>query len=216
MTELPDNDAESLDALRARRLLQLSILVAVGLSVAMVGYFADSNWLIFCLLTLGMGLLLLCHWLSRRGRIHLANIYFLYGLASLFGLLMWVSEGMKDVALLGFPALLVLAGLLVRPRALFTLLAAMLVYLVVLTLATDVFHWRSNGYTSPPLEQMRDALTILTVSGFAVWLISSDLQKLLIRLQAQIARYQESQAELTYLSQHDNLTGLANRTLGRE
>jgi diguanylate cyclase len=216
MTELPENDAESLDALRARRLLQISILVAVGLSVAMVGYFADRNWLIFSLLMLGMGLLLLCHWLSRRGRVHLANIYFLYGLASLVGLLMWVSEGMKDVALLGFPALLVLAGLLVQARALFTLLAAMLVYLVALTLATDVFHWRNNGYTSPPLEQMRDVLTILTVSGFAVWLISSDLQKLLIRLQAQIARYQESQAELTYLSQHDNLTGLANRTLGRE
>ena len=216
MTELPDIDAESLDALRARRLLQISILVAVGLSVAMVGYFADHNWLIFSLLMLGVGLLLLCHWLSRRGRVHLANIFFLYGLTSLVGLLMWVSEGMKDVALLGFPALLVLAGLLVRTGALFTLLAAMLVYLVALTLATDVFHWRSNGYTSPPLEQMRDVLTILTVSGLAVWLISSDLQKLLTRLEAQITRYRESQAELTYLSQHDNLTGLANRTLGRE
>jgi diguanylate cyclase len=216
MTEFPDNDAVSLDALRARRLRQISIFVAVGLAVAMAGYLADRNWLIFGLLLLGMGLLLLCHRLSRSGRIHLANIVFLYGLTTLVALLMWVSEGMKDVALLGFPALLVLAGLLVRTRALFTLLAAMLVYLVALTLATDVFHWRSNGYTSPPLEQMRDVLTILTVSGFAVWLISSDLQKMLTRLEAQIARYRESQAELTYLSQHDNLTGLANRTLGRE
>jgi diguanylate cyclase len=216
VTELPDNDTVSLDALRARRLFQISSLVAIGLSIALVGYLLDRNWLIASLLAPGIGVMLICQLLTHRGRIDLATTLFLYALALLVALLMWVSEGIQDVALLGFPALLIMAGLLVRARAFFLLLAAMVVYLVVLTLATEVFHWRSNGYRSPPLEQLRDVLTILSVSGLAVWLILSDLQKALSRLQVQIASYRESQAQLTYLSQHDNLTGLANRTLGRE
>src|SRR3990167_7157768 len=88
--------------------------------------------------------------------------------------------------------------------------------LVFLNLATEVLHWRSTGYVSPPDEQLRDVLTILVVSGLAIWLILNDLQKALANLQLQIARYRESQAQLTYLSQHDGLTGLANRGLGRE
>lgn len=216
MTESLDTDAVSIDALRARRLFQISSLVAVGLSVAIVGYLVDSNWLILSLLLPGAGVMLLCQWLSRRGRIDYASNLFLFTLTVLVASLMWMSEGIKDVALLGFPALLIMAGLLVRARSFFLLLVAMVVYLVVLTLATEVFHWRSNGYISPPLEQLRDVLTILGVSGVAVWLILSDLQKALARLQTQIASYRESQAQLTYLSQHDNLTGLANRTLGRE
>lgn len=216
MTELPDNDAASLNALRARRLFQISSLVAVALSVVMVGYLLDGNWLIFSLLAPGVGVMLLCQRLSRRGRIDFAITLFLYALAVLVALLMWVSEGLQDVALLCFPALLIMAGLLVRARAFFLLLATMVVYLVVLTVATEVLHWRSNGYISPPFEQLRDVLTILGVSGLAVWLILSDLQKALARLQTQIASYRASQAQLTYLSQHDNLTGLANRALGRE
>jgi diguanylate cyclase len=216
MTESPDNDAVSLNALRARRLFQISSLVAVGLSVVMVGYLVDRNWLIFSLLAPSVGVMLLCQWLSRRGRIDFAITLFLYALTVLVALLMWASEGLQDVALLCFPALLIMAGLLVRARAFFLLLATMVVYLVVLTVATEVLHWRSNGYISPPFEQLRDVLTILGVSGLAVWLILSDLQKALARLQTQIASYRASQAQLTYLSQHDNLTGLANRTLGRE
>jgi diguanylate cyclase len=216
MTESLDNDAVSLNALRARRLFQISSLVAVGLSAVMVGYLLDRNWLIFSVLAPGVGVMLLCQWLSRRGRIDFAITLFLYALAIMVALLMWVSEGLQDVALLSFPALLILAGLLVRARAFFLLLATMVVYLVVLTIATEVLHWRSNGYISPPFEQLRDVLTILGVSGLAVWLILSDLQKALARLQTQIASYRASQAQLTYLSQHDNLTGLANRTLGRE
>jgi diguanylate cyclase len=216
MTEPLDTEAVSIDALRARRLFQISSVVAVGLSVAILGYLVDRNWLILSLLLAGVGMMVVCLWLSRRGQIDMATTLFLYSLSTVVAMLMWVAEGIKDVALLGFPALLIMAGMLVRARSFFVLLAAMVGYLVLLTLATEVFHWRSNGYVSPPLEQLRDVLTILAVSGFAVWLILSDLQKALARLQVQIANYRESQAQLTYLSQHDSLTGLANRSLGRE
>lgn len=216
MNELADQDPDSIAPARARRLRQISGLVFVGLFIASVGYVVDGNWAIASLLLPGLGLMLLCLWLSHHGRTDVANLLFLFSLAAMVCALMWVSEGIKDVALLSFPALLIMAGLLVQTRAFFVLLGCMVAYLVLLTLATEVFHWRSTGYTSPPLEQLRDVLTILLVSGMAIWLILSDLQKALLSLQRQIARYRESQEQLTYLSQHDSLTGLANRGLGRE
>ena len=216
MDELADQDPHVIAPARARRLRQISGLVFVGLFIATIGYVVDGNWVIASLLIPGMGLMLLCLWLNHRGKTGIANLLFLFSLTTVVCALMWTSEGIKDVALLSFPALLIMAGLLVQARAFFVLLGYMVAYLVFLTLATEVFHWRATGYVSPPMEQLRDVLTILLVSGMAIWLILSDLQKALLNLQLQIARYRESQEQLTYLSQHDSLTGLANRGLGRE
>nr|WP_315496316.1 EAL domain-containing protein [uncultured Rhodoferax sp.] len=216
MKELAGQDPDSIARVRARRLRQISALVFAGLLVATTGYVLERNWSIVWLLLPGMGLMLLCLWLSQRGRTDAANLIFLFSLTSVVCALTWVSEGIKDVALLSFPALLIMAGLLVSTRAFFVLLGSMVAYLVFLTLATEFLHWRRTGYVSPPYEQLRDVLTILVVSGLAIWLILSDLQKALASLQLQITRYRESQAQLTYLSQHDSLTGLANRSLGRE
>jgi diguanylate cyclase (GGDEF)-like protein len=216
MNEPAAEDPDSIARVRARRLRQISGLVFAGLLVATTGYVLERNWAIVWLLLPGMGLMLLCLWLSQRGRTDAANLLFLFSLTSVVCALTWVSEGIKDVALLSFPALLIMAGLLVPTRAFFVLLGCMVAYLVLLTLATEVLHWRRTGYVSPPLEQLRDVLTILVVSGLAIWLILNDLQKALASLQLQITRYRESQEQLTYLSQHDGLTGLANRTLGRE
>ncbi len=216
MNEPAAQDPDSIAQLRARRLRQISGLVFAGLLVATTGYVMDRNWAIVWLLLPGMGLMLVCLWLSHRGRVDIANLLFLFSLTAVVCALTWVSEGIKDVALLSFPALLIMAGLLVTTRAFFLLLGCMVAYLVFLSLATEVLHWRSTGYISPPNEQLRDVLTILVVSGLAIWLILNDLQKALASLQLQIARYRESQAQLTYLSQHDGLTGLANRGLGRE
>ena len=216
MNEPAAQDPDSIAQLRARRLRQISGLVFAGLSLATTSYVLDRNWSIVWLLLPGMGLMLLCLWLSHRGRTDIANLLFLFSLTSVVCALTWVSEGIKDVALLSFPALLIMAGLLVPTRVFFVLLGSMVAYLVFLTVATEVLHWRSTGYVSPPHEQLRDVLTILVVSGLAIWLILSDLQKALASLQLQILRYRESQEQLTYLSQHDGLTGLANRSLGRE
>ncbi|HCX81697.1 MAG: hypothetical protein A3E00_00200 [Curvibacter sp. RIFCSPHIGHO2_12_FULL_63_18] len=216
MNEPAAQDPDAIVQARTRRLRQISGLVFAGLLVATTGYVLERNWAIVWLLLPGMALMLACLWLSRLGRVNFANLLFLFSLTGLVCALTWVSEGIKDVALLSFPALLIMAGLLVTARAFFALLGCMVVYLVFLNLATEVLHWRSTGYVSPPDEQLRDVLTILVVSGLAIWLILNDLQKALANLQLQIARYRESQAQLTYLSQHDGLTGLANRGLGRE
>ncbi|MDT7517041.1 putative bifunctional diguanylate cyclase/phosphodiesterase [Rhodoferax mekongensis] len=205
-----------IDTLRRRRLNQIASIVSSGLTVALIGYGMDGNWLLAQYLVLALASMLSCLVLNAFRKTNAATVVFLVSLTTLSSALMWVGTGINDVALLTFPAILILAALLVPPRIFFLLLGGMFCFLLFITLATHTFSWRVNGYVTSPWEDLRDSLTILTVSGLVVWLILNDLQKALHSLQTQIESLKESQENLTYLSQHDLLTGLPNRSLGRE
>lgn len=212
----PVGDTGLIDTLRRRRLNQITSIVSSGLTIALIGYGVDGNWVLGQYLVLALTSMLVCLILNAFRKTNAATIVFLVSLTTLSSGLMWVGTGINDVALLTFPAILILAGLLVPPRTFFLLLGGMICFLLFITLSTHTFSWRVNGYVTSPWEDFRDSLTILTVSGLVVWLVLNDLQKALHSLQTQIGRLKESQENLTYLSQHDLLTGLPNRSLGRE
>lgn len=202
--------------LRSRRLVQISSLVMVALGLAIAVYLYKGLWNVLPPLFGGLCMMLACQWLNRRDKVDGANMLMLLSLLATVSALMWISEGLTDVAMLAYPVLLIMAGLLVTRRYFFTLLGLMMVYMVVLTLATEAFGWRTNSSASSGYDLMRDALLMMMVSGFSVWIIVSDMHQALYRLKAQIDKYQESDRHLTYLAQHDNLTGLPNRSLGRD
>eukprot|EP01031_Cornospumella_fuschlensis_P001759 gene1759-2195_t len=76
--------------------------------------------------------------------------------------------------------------------------------------------WR--GVTTPgtDIDRLTDSVTILVVNGMLVWFLAYDMQKALMGLRVQIARFRESEKNLTHLAQHDALTHLPNRVLGSE
>ena len=216
MSNVDELELEDLQALRARRLFQISSLALFALSIAASVYFVNAKWNIFFTLLSGMVMMLLCQRLSRLGKTDWGNVTLLTSIFTMMSVLMWSNEGLKDVAFLSFPVILIMAGLLVKAWQFFSILAAMLVYMAFLTLATIEWNMRSNTELSTPLALWRDGSIILTTSAIAIWLIVSDLRQALTRVQQQIAKARESQKHLTYLSQHDILTGLPNRTLGRD
>jgi diguanylate cyclase (GGDEF)-like protein len=209
-------ELEDLQALRARRLFQISSLALFALSIAATAYFVSAKWSIFFTLLPGMAMMLLCQRLSRLGKTDWGNVTLLTSIFTMMSALMWSNEGLKDVAFLSFPVILIMAGLLVKAWQFFSILAAMLVYMAFLTLATVQWNLRVNTELSTPEALWRDGSIILTTSAIAIWLILSDLRNALDRVRQQIAKARESQKHLTYLSQHDILTGLPNRTLGRD
>jgi len=211
-----DLETESPQALRSRRLAQISAMVIAVSSVALVAYMLKGDWSVAAAICCNILTMLVARRLSHRGRTELASMILLGGLTLVVSALMWISEGLHDVVMLTYPVVLIMAGLLVSRRYLFVLLGFMLVYVVAITLATDVLGWRVDGEPSSGLELARDALLILVASGFSVWVIVNDLNLSHARLLVQIERFHESQKHLTYLSQHDSLTGLANRSMGRD
>ncbi|MDH4451135.1 MAG: bifunctional diguanylate cyclase/phosphodiesterase [Rhodoferax sp.] len=178
-------------------------------------YWAAGLWRVGLVLTLGAAGVaysthqgLLQH--SQRG---VAGI--LWVVWATISALMWLSEGLRDASVLAYPIILLLAGLLLGRKRYLRFLVAMLVFVVVLTVSTEVTGWRQNTSNSNNWELLRDVVIILLACAFIVWMTVADWRRMIAALEAQIESYRQSQAHLLFLSQHDALTGLTNRSRGR-
>ena len=207
-------DFDSTEQLRSRRLGQITTMTIVGLAIAAVQYFLAGQNETPQILSVGIGMMLLCKWLNRRGATPAASMLFVLALIAMLGGLIWNGEGLVDSALLALPAVLITAALLVRTRQL--LLAMVLILALVLTVALATA-WGLRVDRAPGLLLNRsvDTLVILIISAFAVWVVIGDLHRALDRLKVQVDQYHAAQENLTYVSQHDGLTLLPNRLLGR-
>ncbi len=201
-------------ALRARRLVQISSLTIAGLAIVTVRALTYQHWVEVAALAVGIVTMLLCQLMNRRGATEAANLLLVVALSTMVALLLWNGEGLRDSALLTFPAVLISAGLLTRPRHVVRLAVAMLLVVLAIAAATGA-GWRQDRVPDNLFDRAVDVLIILMISGFAVWVMVGDLHRVLARLKVELERYRKSQENLTYLSLHDSLTQLPNRILGR-
>ena len=204
------------NALRAKRLVQIATVVIVALCVLLPFFWLQMRWRVVFPMVWGIAMMLLCQVLARRGWINAASLMLLTSATALVSILMWVGEGLRDAALLAYPVILIMAGLLVGKKGFYGLWAAILAFVAFLTTATEVLGWRTSTAPSDPIELWRNVSVILAAGGLAVWIMVNDMHKALASLRAQILQVSASQKQLTYLSQHDALTGLPNRSMGRE
>ena len=202
--------------MRARRLVQIGRLVLVAESSTAAIYASHGQWPVALALTAAAAMAVICLMIARRDRQALGGGVLLASLTLLASTLMWISEGLHDVALVAYPVILIMAGLLGARRYFFIILAGMLAFISWLSLATYVWHTRTDNVAAGGLAIWRDTNIILLVSAAAVWIVIDDMQTALARLREQIVRFNESQAHLAYLAKHDVLTGLPNRALGRD
>lgn len=211
-----ETDSEFTRGVRARRLVQISSFVALIVLTGMVPYVQEARWeivgpMVFAALMMGV-----CQLLNRKGRTDLAIVVLLVSLMATSSTIMWVARGLHDPIVLTYPVIMIMGGLLMHKRAFIALLVSMLVYLVLLALATETFGLRVDKPPATQFSLMRDVILILLIGGVCVWVMVSDLHEALARLQEQMGKSQESQNRLAYLTQHDVLTGLPNRTLERD
>ncbi len=209
--DLPDLD---ISALRHVRLKQILVLLTVAIIISMVPYILIRDWFVTRWLGAMLVSLWVCGRIEARGRTEQASQLLLLSMFVMSASLAWNSDGLHDSTILIFPTILVIAALLVDRVTYLWLFALIVLYVVLLTLATDVWGWRHDENSSGELYFARDLLVILTVLGMTVRLISDDLQKLLRVLKRRIAQLETTKRELAHLSQHDGLTGLPNRVMG--
>lgn len=211
-----DPTLDTANALRTLRMAQISAMVAAALLVALPFFVYQARWKTVFPLLGGLTIAIICFGLNRRGHTARATLLLLSSITAMSWMLMWLGDGLKDAALLSFPVLLIMAGLLVGKRGYYLLWASMMGLLAVMTWATTQ-GWRASP-TLPrhPVELWRDVSLILFVGGLAVWTVVNDMHKTLLNLREQVVKVTESQKQLAYLSQHDALTGLPNRSMGRD
>ena len=214
MQEVVTPLGEAEQALRSRRLQQISGLTIAGLGVVALRALSNGKWDDAAIMGAGITTMLLCQSMNRRGATEAANLLLVLALTAMVSLLMWNGEGLRDSALLAFPAVMISAGLLTRPTHVVRLLMGMLLVTAILLIGT-LYGLRVDNAPDALANRALDTTVILLISGFAVWVMVGDLHKALGRLNVQIAQYAQSQQTLTYLSHHDALTELPNRLLGR-
>jgi diguanylate cyclase (GGDEF)-like protein len=208
-----DSDPEI--ALRARRFIQIAGFTLVALTIrAIVGAF-DHDQRGQTVIAGGIAMILLSLWLNRKAYAALAHILLMTSLVLMVSVLIWVSEGIFDVVVLAYPGLLIMAGLMLRPRYFVGLFIFIVATICFITYAafSGLHEFQPSGNT---FDRFTDTLLILLLSGSVAWTMTNDLHQVLQRLKQEITTAQKSQERLSFLAQHDSLTNLPNRLLGRE
>jgi signal transduction histidine kinase len=135
--------------------------------------------------------------LNRRGR-RTAAIRVMVGTLQVCaaGLVALGGQGFHDIAIMIFPATLVVAGLLLDTRAFAWTTAATVLFVVSVGLGEALGLWVNplSRYTN--VRNLLDAAIVLTVTAVAVGLLASSLKASLVRARENELRLADANAEL--------------------
>src|SRR6185437_6782595 len=138
--------------LRSRRFVQIAGFASVGVAVRIVTSIYNREWLVVGVLIVGLAAVLCSLVLNKRRRWH-ANPLLLVSLVMMLAFLAWISEGVYDSALFAFPCLLIMAGLLLRPRHYFGLFSLILLSVVAIGYA-GLAGWHVFEHTGDPVNRL--------------------------------------------------------------
>ncbi len=186
------------------------LLVLLGARTALLG-----AWLDTILIACGLGTTLIFRYLYL-GRGSLGALPFLLvTLTLLVSTSLWFNQGLFSGALLSYPVLLMVAGI-VATRKLFGSL--LLIMLGTVTAVTWAAVTGVHDYQAVPhgLGRLVVVGSLLLTCAAVVWWLIRDLEVTRVHLDDEMLRVRNSQADLTHLSKHDALTDLPNRLLMQE
>jgi diguanylate cyclase (GGDEF)-like protein len=125
------------------------------------------------------------------------------------------GAGLFDLAILGYPALLIFAAILGGVVLFLSVLLFVIAQCVFITWLT------LQGLITPHIPTLSWShllfiLVIFVVTGFSVYILVQDIKRLMLSLQRENAKVQQSRAEIQHIAHHDTLTNLPNRFYGEE
>ena len=197
---------------QARRLNQIStvlsvVLVIIGAQTVLAHSGFNSVLVVVAMLAVMIGARL-----NNRGATDAAIVLVLSTMTAVVSVSLWTSQGLYSGALLSYPVILIVAGMVSRLKLFVALLLFMLASIAAITWAA-MSGWQTFVPTPIGLGRMVNVSCILLVCSCAVWILANDLRQTMQRLQQEIMRVKTSEANFTHLAQHDALTNLPNRLL---
>lgn len=204
--------SDPLMALQARRLRQLVLLLGVSFALfALINITVVSVAVTLSLLG-GIGLFVGALWLERRGQVRQAMLLVLWTLTLVATFIIWTRAGVRDLVLLAYPGILLLAAMTVTPRPLFALGGTMIASIGLLCWG-EAAGWYTPEQPGLALWGFLNRTLILVIIAVVARTLARDLQAAVAQAEAESSRAKDSAARLAFLVQHDALTGLPNRLL---
>ncbi|MFT6992313.1 MAG: diguanylate cyclase (GGDEF)-like protein, partial [Paraglaciecola sp.] len=207
--EVTEKDAFS--QIRRYRLMQICAATALGLMATLM----VARSITFVIFSVGLGFLIMALGLAFKHKVH-ASAYILLGsMAAMLFALALTGAGLFDLAILGYPALLIFAAILGGVGLFLSVLLFVIAQCVFITWLT------LQGFITlhiPTLSwsHLLFILVIFVITGFSVYILVQDIKRLMLSLQRENAKVQQSRAEIQHIAHHDTLTNLPNRYYGEE
>ncbi|MDG6097724.1 bifunctional diguanylate cyclase/phosphodiesterase [Alteromonas sp. ZYF713] len=205
-------DANSVGALaqvRRHRLLQICGVSSLGLVASVL----VARGVAFTIFSAGLLSLILAFLLAYKNKVQASSFVLLSSMSAMLFALALVGAGLFDIAIIGYPCLLIFAALLGGVGLFSTLITLTLVQCSVLV-------WLNlEGYVMPSTprvswEHLIFVQIIFLITGFGVYVLVRDIKQLMASLQNENEKVQLSRAQIEHLAHHDPLTHLPNRLQG--
>jgi diguanylate cyclase (GGDEF)-like protein len=196
---------------RSRRLKQ----IFWGFEVLLISFsfitFLSQQYLTSSILLFSCMPLLSVYFLLINEKVELGAIaLFSFMLVISFGLI-WAFNGLRDVAIMAIPVLLIFSAFLAKPKAFFALLLLSIINILAIGTVnyTGIYNHPEPGNTLSSAISWSILVLFLTAS---IRLLGLDLQRMSRRLSRQNKQVARSKAKAQYLIDHDLLTDLPNKT----
>lgn len=210
-TETPPTTVkrDELGNLRRKRILQIGNVTSVGLGVCLF----VARGVTFDIFALSLISILFATLLAYKFITSVSTYLLLGSLSSMLFALAATGAGVFDMAMLGYPGVIIFAALL-GGRTLFAgVLSFVLAQCALMT-------WLIMGGTITPHSPFLSwshlvfIMVIFCVTGFGVYVLVQDIRRLMVSLQQENAKVEQNRIHIQHLAHHDPLTNLPNRILG--
>ena len=210
-TSLPQltDPTDYFNEVRRRRLMQICLVTALGLLASMS--VARGITLFIFIAGLASSMLALSFAFKR---FILTSAYILISaMASMLFAFAYTGAGLFDLAILGYPCLLIFAAILGNVSLFMSMLSFIIAQCILLTWLTlnQVILPHTPSLSWPHLVFI---LVIIIITGFSVYLLARDMKRLMRSLLRENAKVQHSRVRIQHLAHHDVLTNLPNRLYG--
>ncbi|MBT9528698.1 MAG: hypothetical protein IV111_00850, partial [Pseudomonas sp.] len=168
---------ESVDqSAQARRLNQIANVLSVVLVVMGIqAVLSQSNWNAL-MVVLAMLALLVGARMNKRGWTDSAIFLVLGSMTTVVTVSLWLSQGLYSGALLCYPVILIVAGMVSRLRLFVGLLLFMLAAVAVMAWGA-MSGWHVPVPVPIGVERMVNVSCVLLVCACAVWILANDLRQ---------------------------------------
>jgi len=196
-------------SIRRQRVIQISVVTGCGLFASLLA----ARGITFDIFLVGILSLLLSAVLAYKRYVATSSYLLLSAMSSMLFALSATGAGVFDIAMLGYPGVIIFAALLGAVALFGTVLSLVLLQCIGLT-------WLiMHGVVAPhpPVlswSHLLFVIVIFVVTGFSVFVLVQDIRRLMASLHREYTKVEQNRAHIQHLAHHDPLTNLPNRVMG--
>ncbi|MDO6567606.1 EAL domain-containing protein [Alteromonas sp. 1_MG-2023] len=189
--------------------MQICGVCALGLAASL----AVARNITFVIISVGLCCLLAAFGFAYRHKVLASASTLLVSLSSMLFALAVTGAGLFDIAVLGYPTMIIFAAILGGVGLFLSLLSFVILQCIFIA-------WLSlQGIITPNVPSISwphliFILVIFIVTGFSVYILVRDIKRLMLSLHHENQKVEQSRTRIQHLAHHDNLTNLPNRLYG--